>query len=267
MTTLYRCPLCSQPLKLREQGFQCDNNHLFDKAKEGYINLLPVQFKKSKEPGDNLDMVQARRAFLASGHYAFLQQSLSKIVSETDHGTVLDMGCGEGFYTQSLKFRTNQVYGIDISKAAVRYAAKRYKDCHFAVASCKQSPFEQASFDCIISVFAPFFGDEVYRLLNDGGTTIIVSPGPEHLIELKQMIYQDVKKHTLMTCPLQFKLLKQEVISKKVTLNAAEAKSLVLMTPFAWKFRPEHLAMLDSAATLPVTLEFALTVLKKPRAA
>ena len=72
----YRCPLCQQALLLDEKSYRCANNHSFDQAKQGYVNLLPVQFKHSKEPGDNKAMVQARRAFLDKGYYQPLLDSM-----------------------------------------------------------------------------------------------------------------------------------------------------------------------------------------------
>ncbi len=56
------CPLCQLPL-IKEQinnkqgRWYCDNNHSFDIAKQGYTNLLPVQNKKSRSPGDDAEMV------------------------------------------------------------------------------------------------------------------------------------------------------------------------------------------------------------------
>ncbi|MFC0117278.1 23S rRNA (guanine(745)-N(1))-methyltransferase [Pseudoalteromonas xiamenensis] len=264
MSNLFRCPICSSDFTAQDHTLVCENRHQFDRAKDGYFNLLPVQFKKSKEPGDNLEMVQARRAFLAAGHYSFLQSELVEKVKQYNVHALLDMGCGEGFYTQALKVDDlTQVYGLDISKAAVRYAAKRYPDCHFAVASCKQTPFNDCLFDGIISVFAPLFVEEAHRLLSEAGLIIQVSPGPNHLYELKSKIYSDVRLHDLPQCPSQFELVEQHIIRRDIELIAKDALNLIQMTPFAWKFRPEQLEDINNQVKIPETLEFCITVLRK----
>ena len=95
MSLQYQCPLCNHALLKHNSSLRCDNNHTFDFAKEGYVNLLPVQHKNSKQPGDSLEMVQARRAFLEQGFYAFLQRALSNIISERKPNVLIDLGCGE----------------------------------------------------------------------------------------------------------------------------------------------------------------------------
>lgn len=264
MTLLFRCPICAKNLSQSDNALTCENNHQFDFAKEGYINLLPVQFKKSKEPGDNLDMVQARRAFLSKGHYSFLQASLVDTFRSLSPDNILDMGCGEGFYTQALAYDNNvAVYGLDISKAAVRYSAKRYPQCRFAVASCKQTPFPDGVFSAIVSIFAPLFDEECARLLTEEGHVVQVSPGPNHLFELKSKIYADVKLHELPASNPLFEVVEQRLVTNVSTLSAEDTLNLIKMTPFAWKFRPEHLAEIESSSHHQVTFDFAITVYKK----
>ncbi|ATC94370.1 putative RNA methyltransferase [Pseudoalteromonas tunicata] len=270
MTLAYLCPICQQPLALTDKTLRCAANHSFDFAKEGYVNLLPVQFKKSKDPGDNLEMVQARRAFLASDHYGFLQQAIAAHLTELPAGScVIDLGCGEGFYTHALKAAAPdcQVYGVDISKPAVKYAAKRYPDCHFSVASIAQTPFATGQANALVSVFAPLFDNELARLAHladaestqTNGFLLVASPGPWHLKELKEIIYREVEEHTPVPCPLGFKQVSQQVLSKHVLLPSDLACHLIMMTPFAWKFRPEHWDSLRALNEISVKLEFYLT--------
>jgi len=264
MSLDYICPICANELSLTNKTLQCENNHSFDFAKEGYVNLLPVQNKKSKEPGDSIEMVQARRNFLGQGHYAFLQSAVAnKVASLAKNKTIIDFGCGEGFYTQALQKSAVdcKVYGIDISKPAVKYAAKRYPECHFSVASIAQAPFNDLQADVIVSIFAPLFDSELSRLCND--KLIVASPGPRHLFELKQQIYQDVNLHTPVTCPEGFETCSEETLTKTVILDITTAKDLVMMTPFAWKFRPEHWQALEQKDNIEVTLEFYLSIFRK----
>lgn len=262
----YLCPLCQAPLTLNLKQYRCAQNHSFDIAKEGYVNLLPVQNKKSKDPGDNKDMVLARRAFLEKGFYAFLQQALADTLNQLEHtNTVIDLGCGEGFYTQALQDETHarNVFGLDISKPAVKYAAKRYSHCEFSVASISNAPFGAQFADCLVSVFAPLFEQELARLVKPHGHLIVASPAPDHLTELKQIIYSDVKRHQAIDAPEGFTLTSLNQLTNQVELNFEDVKNLVMMTPFAWKFRPEHWQQLEQNSPIVVTLDFYLSVFER----
>lgn len=264
----YCCPLCQHPLERQGNSLTCANNHQFDYAKEGYVNLLPVQYKKSKQPGDNQDMVQARRRFLAQGHYEFLRNALALKVSALHQSGahVVDMGCGEGYYTSEIANQLNSkgdVFGIDIAKPAIRYAAKRYEQCEFAVASSKQIPLAAQCASVVTSVFAPVFATESARLLADNGYLVVVSPGPMHLQELKQLIYKDVRQHEEVATPDGFVRQSQELLSDTLTVSGSVAKDLSLMTPFAWKFSEQQLADLAQQDEVQISAQFYLSVFQK----
>ncbi|NMM39400.1 23S rRNA (guanine(745)-N(1))-methyltransferase [Pseudoalteromonas arctica] len=264
MSLDYQCPLCQQSLELHAKVLKCINNHSFDTAKEGYVNLLPVQQKNSKQPGDNLDMVQARRAFLTTGHYQFLQQAVAQRVALQAPQQVIDLGCGEGFYTHAIANAcTAHVYGVDISKSAVKYAAKRYSNCHFSVASISQAPFNDGSADVLVSIFSPLFDTELARLAKANATLVVASPGPWHLKELKHYIYRDVNAHTAIAAPVGFELIEQTLLEQQVSLPFKDVKNLITMTPFAWKFRPEHWQQLEQQGEQVVTLSFYVSQFKR----
>ncbi|AOT08551.1 putative RNA methyltransferase [Pseudoalteromonas luteoviolacea] len=266
MTLDYRCPICSEPLTHTNNTLGCINRHQFDFAKEGYINLLPVQFKRSKQPGDNLEMVQARRAFFATNHYALLQQSLAKLVASKTPKTVIDLGCGEGFYTQAVAAAVTEsaaVYGLDISKPAVKYASKRYNKPNFSVASSKDAPFKSECADVVLSIFAPVFSQESARLLQDDGTLIVVGPGPKHLFELKQKIYDDVRLHEAPECPDGFEIIEQTLVEDIQPVETSIVEHLIKMTPFAWKFKASHYSELALSESHNVTFSFLITQFKK----
>ena len=141
------CPLCQTSFTQTNNTQICENNHHFDIAKEGYLYLLPVNAKNSKNPGDNKEMMMARRTFLDSGGYRPLADKLSSLVqqllADKEHATLLDLGCGEGYYTDLLARNLPEsatITALDISKIAVRYAAKRYKAINFCVASAYDVP-------------------------------------------------------------------------------------------------------------------------------
>lgn len=238
-TAQYQCPLCEHSLSLIDRTFRCENNHCFDLAKESYVNLLPVQFKHSKEPGDNKAMVNARRAFLEKDYYQPLIKKLVDIYQTygQQSGNFFDAGCGEGYYTHQHKTTENSVYGIDIAKEAIKKAAKKYPKCHFSVGTLSQLPFKSNFFDWVLSVYAPILEKEFSRVLNQQGYLITVTPAQRHLIELKEKIYREAKEHDVEKSSIeQLTLIHQENLSYEMTLESGEdVLHLLSMTPFAFK--------------------------------
>lgn len=252
----YICPICSSNLVLTDKTFRCKNNHCFDYAKEGYVHLLPVQNKKSLHPGDDKNMVMARRAFLEGGFYHFLREHVIDQIDDTK-STIVDLGCGEGYYTNELKAQRDQaqIYGVDISKAAVKYAAKRNKDVHYSVATNALLPFTDQSVDVILNIFAPISAKETRRIVKQDGKLLTVTPGQDHLFELKQFIYDAPEKHEQAQTPEGFELKNLETVTKKVTFERAEdIENLLVMTPFGWKITPQKKQHL--LESLPLELSF-----------
>ncbi|WP_261815539.1 23S rRNA (guanine(745)-N(1))-methyltransferase [Vibrio gallicus] len=243
----YICPICAAPLTLTERTYSCDNRHSFDLAKEGYVNLLPANHKHSKNPGDSKEMMQARREFLGTDHYQNLALELAKVACELtadDEPTVLlDLGCGEGYYTDQIRAKMathTTVYGLDISKVAVRYAAKRYPQAQFSVASSYRLPFADNSLDIIVKVYAPCSEQEILRCLKPGGKLVSVTPSERHLYQLRERIYDEVRPHKDETEKFHtLSLSQQSTLHYTMDLSGAEALSLLQMTPFAWKANDE----------------------------
>jgi Methylase involved in ubiquinone/menaquinone biosynthesis len=150
----FLCPLCAQALRPDGGSLRCASKHAFDVAREGYVNLLPSHHRRSARAGDSAEMVAARRAFLAAGHYAPLERALAELSGALAGGAdVLDVGCGEGTLTAALA--GDRVHGVDISRPAIRAAARRFPDRTFAVASGKRLPFADAAFGLVCVVMAP----------------------------------------------------------------------------------------------------------------
>ncbi|GIC79276.1 23S rRNA (guanine(745)-N(1))-methyltransferase [Moritella sp. F3] len=274
----YLCPICAGPLSLQDKSLACEQRHQFDLAKEGYVNLLPVQNKKSKNPGDNKEMMQARREFLDQGFYQSLSDKVNSIakqaLSTVEAPNILDLGCGEGYYTHRLaQVMSNsdttsnaipQIAGLDISKSAVRYAAKRYKSISFCVASAYATPFADASQDLVTRIYAPSQDAELARIVKVDGYLITVTPAAEHLFELKQKIYQTPEKHDMTVEDIAgFDVIEQQRLTDVITLTQAkDSKNLLEMTPLAWKMNDEQKAALY-AADLTLTLDFNITLYKR----
>ncbi len=269
----YLCPLCHQPLALNERTFKCENNHQFDMAKEGYVNLMPAHHKRSKDPGDNKEMMQARRRFLEGGHYDPMRQEVARLCAKYTEGTthqLLDIGCGEGYYTDQVQERLHAqdnnaaTFGLDISKAAIRYASKRYPDCQFSVASSHRLPFPDQSLDAILRIYAPCKAEELRRVVKDNGVVITVTPAGRHLYQLRERIYQDVRLHNEEPEAIEgYELLLQKQLNYVMDLKNGDAFDLLQMTPFAWKATDEFRNELKSATLFQCEADFMLRVYRK----
>ncbi|WP_394251693.1 23S rRNA (guanine(745)-N(1))-methyltransferase [Vibrio profundi] len=266
----YQCPLCHQPLSLTERTFKCEKNHQFDLAKEGYVNLMPAHHKRSKDPGDNKEMMQARRRFLENGHYEPMRQAVAQLCNShltAANATLLDIGCGEGYYTNevALKAKGNtQVFGLDISKIAVKYAAKRYPNCDFSVASSHRLPFAEQSLDAILRIYAPCKAEELQRTIKDDGVIITVTPAGRHLYQLREEIYDGVRLHDETAEEIiGFTLEHQEQLNYTMHLTGGDAYDLLQMTPFAWKATEQFKQKLQSLPLFQCEADFMLRVYRK----
>lgn len=264
----WSCPLCHAALVAQQGSLRCIQGHQFDVAKEGYVNLLPVQHKKSKEPGDSSDMIQARRVFLDHGYYQPLRDAVCQLLDVIKPQTLLDIGCGEGYYTSAFAKKVptegGQVYGLDIAKVAIRYAAKRYHDISFCVASTQRLPFIADSMDAVVRIFAPCNPQELCRVVKPGGYGITVTPGPRHLYQLKALIYQDVLLHPVAVEPLAgFELCQTLSVNGMMTLSGQQAVSLLQMTPFAWRAKPDVWENLHHAVRFECETDFVIHLWRK----
>lgn len=236
---------------------------------------MPVQHKRSKQPGDNVEMMQARRRFLATGHYHPLRAAVAKLCityTEGTTGQLLDIGCGEGYYTayigeQLLAKQPQSIcYGLDISKVAIRYAAKRYTSdaMQFCVASSQRLPFADGSLDAIVRIYAPCHAQELARVLADQGIVITVTPAARHLYQLKERVYQQVHLHD--ETPEQiagFSLIEESKLSYDMALTGQQADDLLQMTPFAWKANAMVRSQLAGAAQFMCSADFMIRVYRK----
>lgn len=256
---MWQCPLCPLSLDTSGSSWVCANNHSFDLAKAGYVNLLPVQFKKSLQPGDDKAMLQARREFHARGSYAPLMHAMAELllthVPADKPVTLFDAGCGEGAYLRHVEGvlrdanYTVRACGSDIAKVAVDMAAKQARHHQYVVASSHQLPVIAHSVTAMMQVFAPGKASEYARVLNAQGVLLTVDPGPAHLRELKQAVYDTPQQHTppagyapTLRCvdeqQLDFTLRLQDI---------AHAEALLAMTPYTWKLKPARRDALKEA--------------------
>lgn len=265
---MYRCPVCGHGLEKFERTLKCDHNHSYDVAREGYVNLLLANQKNSKEPGDSKAMIEYRQYFLNQGYYDVLSDALNLLVAEREISQVLDLGCGEGFYSDRLrKFLGEgraELWGIDISKPAIQKAAKRNSEIAWCVGSSFQLPYLDGSFDTIFSIFAPFDPKEVRRVLKPGGRVIVVRPGPNHLKELVSLLYEKFEPQgdsSQLSENLGLKQVNTLSVQTQIHLkNPKEIESLVGMTPYAWSLHEDQKKLLAATQELTTSVDFQVVV-------
>ena len=270
--SLYICPVCGDPLQRypSDNRYVCRNQHSYDVAKEGYLNLLPVQYKHSKEPGDNKLMITARREFLEAGFYEPMAKAVAMMIDAINTKgqdlSFLDLGCGEGYYSRKIAdccvhSERIALHGIDIAKFAVAAAAKKQPQARFIVASSNRLPYPDQYFDVVLRVFAPSDDEELKRVLKQAGRLLTVTPGPRHLWQLKQFIYAEVKEHAEESpAPQGFERLAAQRISYKITPNPQQRMALLQMTPFAWQANESAQLALNSVSELEIETDFILTL-------
>lgn len=264
------CPICGEKLENNGKSLSCSKNHSFDIARQGYINLLPVQNKHSLNPGDTKEMLLARRRFLDSGCYKKICDSVvdkaKELLLGIGESVIADIGCGEGYYTRAIcdSIEKSMCIGADISKDGVKMACSRGRDITWLVATASHLPIEDSSVDLVTAMFSLLMEDEFCRILKKGGYIIEVTVGSNHLKELKQIIYDEVfeqHKHP-SKCGEKFVELSCENYSFKLDLSDDMPVNLLHMTPHFWRIHKERREMLEQTRSLSVTVSYFIRVLK-----
>lgn len=284
--SLFICPLCQSPLLAAADTWRCDGRlnpkqtaHPFDVARQGYVNLLPVQQKKSKAPGDSADSIAARQRFLAAGYYQPLQtlicQQITQLLAQdkTEIESIkedkqplhwLDIGCGEGYYTEAMaQCGMDSMIAADISKPAVVELAKRSKAAHHLwyqhsnepktaaqtatiyplVTSAAHLPLRPQSMVGLSSIFSPILPKAFAQVLQDNGYLIIAKPDIGHLASIREALFDSVREHDsakfLTELAPYFELLATHNISTELSLSAADLADLLTMTPYAYRARSD----------------------------
>jgi len=247
---LLACPLCHMELRQTGAALMCESGHSFDIAREGYVNLL-VQ----KRAGDAKEMLKARRNFLESGLYTPLSDAINELARThlpNTPGTlhILDAGCGEGYYLdrlqRALPSQQNDCYiGLDVSKEAIKMAAKRYRQLFFVVADVKQRlVLADSAFHAILNIFAPRNPVEFARVTAPGGILIVVIPAPEHLLRLRTSlgllnIEEQKQQHVKEQFASHFEFVASSSIAYSMHLNKETIEQVVMMTPNYWHLSDE----------------------------
>jgi 23S rRNA (guanine745-N1)-methyltransferase len=275
------CPVCGEPLSPtdNDKGLTCSNRHLFDRAKQGYHNLLLSQNKKSKHPGDTTGMVGARRDFLDKAYYETLSSEFNSIArkyaspSDDQNCHYCDLACGEGYYTQRLHTQLTTLYsqvyttGIDISTPAIKSACRRDKTIQWLVGSAANIPLESNSQDLVSGLFFHFDLAELSRVLTPKGHIVLVNTGPKHLIELRRAIYDELRPESrteFSSIPDSLQHLETKTFEQIIHLDSTQdILNLLSMTPHYWRCKPEKKLQLESLNELSLQLDIQFDVFQK----
>ncbi|OOR92454.1 methyltransferase [Moraxella caviae] len=272
------CPICQTPLVLNctqtPKTYQCASKHSYDVAKEGYVNLHVVQHKNSKRAGDTPESVQARRRFLAQGFYEPLRTKIGEILSDSalffKPFSVLDIGCGEGYYTARLAECAKMVFGLDIAKSAVQASAKAHKNTAnitWVVGTGAVLPMMDGSIDVCTSFFSPLPKREMCRVLKANGYLLLATPAPNHLFSLRKRLFEQVVPHSpdkfLDELAPEFRLVHSWQIDSELSLDGQSLSDLIDMTPYTYKARLENKTALKSLAEFKTSASFMLYLLQK----
>ena len=258
------CPICGEILDRIEKQYRCGNGHSFDLARQGYVNLLPVQQKRSLNPGDTREQVLGRRAFLETGCYEPISNTLNETARELGAaGPILDVGCGEGYYSARLAEALGaELTGLDISKEAVRCAAAKYKGPQWLCGTAAHLPVESGSAGVVTSLFALTMAEEFKRVLRPDGYFFQVLAAEDHLLGLKSIIYPELKfkeKNTVPQVP-GFELVKSVPIRFTFTVEGEQVQNLLGMTPHVFRITKEGAARLAATEKLTDTASAVLNV-------
>ena len=263
--TAFACPICQENLTLVENSLKCNNRHSFDLAKFGYVNLAPQIKQSANYDKENF---QNRQQILEAGFYQAILEAVSDLLSNSKNAkTILDIGCGEGFYSRKLQEDHSEktFYAFDISKDSVQIAAKSEPNwaVNWFVGDLARLPIKDASMDILLDIFSPANYGEFRRVLSKDGILIKVIPTENHLKEIRQKVQdqltnkeysnQDIKNHFQNN----FTILSSKTASLTKTITADQLQALLSMTPLLFHIDQSKI---DWSQLTEITIEAEILV-------
>lgn len=275
-TNVLICPICRALLTSDQKTFRCGGAkvHCYDVASSGYVNLLPPGKMNNAKAGDAREMLRARVNFLSSGKYDKISDTIGDMIKESlpeRKLTLLDAGCGEGHHICNIADRINAAaIGIDASKHGAEMGAKTAKrknaNAFFAAGNIFAMPVADKSVDGVISMFAPIPAEESSRVLKDDGVLAVCASGRDHLIEMRSIIYDEVRdSFTGIKAPGGFTLEAEKELKYNVCLTGGEIKDLFTMTPFYHRCPMEGRKRLMETESLEITVHVVIHIYRKSK--
>lgn len=267
-----KCPICQAKTLLEGEKTLCctgEKKHTYDLSASGYVNLASP---KQCGGGDTKSAVRARSEFLDGGYYQPIADKAVELVEKYagERPTVIDAGCGEGYYTFQIAKKAELAIGFDISKFAVEAAAKRARrecvdNAVFCVASVYDMPIFDEMADAVVNIFAPCVEDEYLRVLKPNGIIIVVQAGREHLMGLKKLLYASAYENdTRADLPKGVKLVCEETLKYNIEVVGNEnIQALFAMTPYYWRTSKDDAKKLDGVSSLKTDIDIIFSVYKR----
>jgi 23S rRNA (guanine745-N1)-methyltransferase len=269
----FRCPHCESPFDVvGSKSLMCRNNHTFDLAKQGYVNLMTRPSKSHYHK----ELFEARqKIMMESDLYTLLHENVAKTIKEySDHPRtpllIFDAGCGEGSHLQKILDQCRQIplqgIGLDISKDGIVMAAKNYKEPIWLVGDLAKSPIADQSIHVILNILSPSNYKEFKRILVPNGLVIKVVPGPNYLIELREALFGDTKKgmakneETVELFKKHFHLKDAIPLCYTKGLTPIEFKNLVQMSPLSWNLTKSDMDVLMERDCSEITIDLKILI-------
>ncbi|HEX6940285.1 MAG TPA: methyltransferase domain-containing protein [Longimicrobiales bacterium] len=281
-TGILTCPVCGEPLSWAERALRCPRGHAFNRARQGYYHLLPVGHGRSGIRGDTREMVQARRRFLERGHFEPLSDAIDAaalrlLPARSGAFTAVEAGCGEGYYIGRLARAVRAAapgaahcfIGVDVSKEAVKLAARTHGDVCFVVNDVKHRlTVADGRVDVLLDVFAPRNPGEFARVVRPGGLLLVALPREDHLAELRARlpllgIEAGKRARAIEQLDAAFELEAEQAIGYRREMAADEVLDLLGMTPNAWHLGPAARAEVAGWGSVPVTVSVLLLCFRR----
>lgn len=267
--TMLRCPVCSASMQADETQKSCRctgaRTHSYDFARSGYLNLT----RPGDGEGDLREAINARKLFLNAGYYEPLSNAINTVLDALNAKTVLDAGCGEGYYTNRMARDDRAVLGVDLSRAGIDAAARQAKQsgtgAAFAVGSIFSLPVGDATCDAVTNLFAPCCESEFDRILKSGAHLILVGAGERHLMGLKEVLYENPYLNPgRADLPANLPEVDRRRLTYTVSVEGEEAiEALFSMTPYYWRTSEADHAKLKGLQTLTTELDFDIFIYQK----
>ncbi|OAT72530.1 putative RNA methyltransferase [Parageobacillus thermoglucosidasius] len=275
---IFQCPICSSPMGIVDlKSLICSNNHTFDIAKQGYVNLMT----RSLATRYDKELFESRKIIAESGFFELLYKMVSEWIKnevrlEEETVKILDTGCGEGSHLSSIKQKisshsTSEVLGvgIDIAKEGILVAAKHHSNMIWCVADLAHSPFRSNTFDVILNILSPANYQEFQRLLNDNGIVIKVIPRSDYLKELREVFFDEPEKQSYSNQKIvrrfnaNFETVDMFRLRYSISLSKALIPPLIRMTPLSWSATAEKIETLLNMNLSEITIDLDVLIGKK----
>ncbi len=261
---MLRCPVCHKTLTQNDKQFTCDSHHSFDVSKNGSVYLSKSHSLKMR--GDNKLQIEARHKFHQKDHYKLIKETLVQILSEYEFSNCLDIGCGEGYYTDFIakSFPSVEIYGLDLSKEAIHFAAKKDKHVQYIIANNKELPFVDHRIDMVTALFTPIYLEEILRVLKPYGYLITVQAGTKHLYELKEQLYENVilNDEKRLQNP-KLIMVENQRISQRIHLDKESKNQLLEMTPYFYTSPQDKVKEFLKLEEIDLTLSVVISIYQR----